>query len=108
MRSAWVHTYTVACMGQVARPCSRGRVTGFSPREIGPLTGNHGFGYPNSPASGYFYAAGHGNPGSPTLITATDDMNLYGLLLVLLGVLPVLLIGRDGFRGVPVASKVRR
>jgi hypothetical protein len=38
----------------------------------------------------------------------TDDMNLNGLLLVLLGVLPVLLIGRDGFRGVPVASKMSR
>jgi hypothetical protein len=37
-----------------------------------------------------------------------DDMNFFGLLLVLLGVLPVLLIGRDGFRGVPVAGKMSR
>ena len=80
----------------------------FLPPEIGPLTGNPGFGYPNSPANGYFYAAGTGDPGFPILTTETDVMNSYGLLLVLLGVLPVLLIGRDGFRGVPVASKVRR
>ena len=80
----------------------------FLPPEIGPLTGNPGFGYPNSPANGYFYAASTGDPGFPILTTETDVMNFYGLLLVLLGVLPVLLIGRDGFRGVPVASKVRR
>ena len=72
------------------------------------MTGNPGFGYPNSPTNGYFYAAGTGDPGFPILTTETDVMNSYGLLLVLLGVLPVLLIGRDGFRGVPVASKVRR
>ena len=95
-------------MGQVAIPGGGGRVLPVSAGEIMPLTGSPAFEYPPSPAHGYFYAAGHGNPGSPTLITATDDMNLYGLLLVLLGVLPVLLIGRDGFRGAPVASKVRR
>ena len=32
-------------------------------------------------------------------------MILNGLLLVLLGVLPVLLIGQGGFRGVPVTVR---
>ena len=74
--------------------------------EIDPLDSAPGFWVPYTVRrTGIFMQPVRGPPRFPILTTETDDMNLYGLLLVLLGVLPVLLIGRGGFRGVPVASR---
>jgi hypothetical protein len=94
-------------MGQVAASRDPGGLDRASAGQLTHLTVPRLLGYPPNPLHGCLYAAGNGPTGPWAVqdpIAATDDMNLNGLLLVLLGLLPVL-IGRGGFRGVPVASR---